>query len=206
MAEKSIVIFGAGKIGKEALLFYGQKVAFFIDNNADLWGTTVEGIPVKKVEEYIDVADCYRIVIASRYKDEMVEQLEKFGITEYIYFENRFKGYYWTSEVVVNPYAQEVRAKDEKHWNTIVKKEEDIQAINKKVDELSKGKHLFNHVEIETVNRCNGTCDFCPVSKNRDSREYREMTFDGRFKLCTEFIYDSIGDMQWKFGGDKFIS
>jgi radical SAM protein with 4Fe4S-binding SPASM domain len=34
---------------------------------------------------------------------------------------------------------------------------------------------LFNYVEIETVNRCNSTCAFCPVNKNADPREYHKM-------------------------------
>ncbi|MCD7898274.1 MAG: SPASM domain-containing protein [Planctomycetaceae bacterium] len=34
---------------------------------------------------------------------------------------------------------------------------------------------LFNVVEVETVNRCNGECQFCPVNKNRDPRTTRRM-------------------------------
>lgn len=34
---------------------------------------------------------------------------------------------------------------------------------------------LFESVEIETINRCNGTCPFCPVNKNSDTREYKKM-------------------------------
>jgi len=29
---------------------------------------------------------------------------------------------------------------------------------------------LFNMIEIETINKCNGTCKFCPVNRNNDSR------------------------------------
>lgn len=36
---KNIIIFGAGKLGIKAFLFYQERgVAFFVDNNADLWG------------------------------------------------------------------------------------------------------------------------------------------------------------------------
>lgn len=34
---------------------------------------------------------------------------------------------------------------------------------------------LFELVEIETVNRCNGTCAFCPANKNVDARPYKMM-------------------------------
>jgi len=34
---------------------------------------------------------------------------------------------------------------------------------------------LFQKIEIETVNRCNNTCSFCPVNKKDDPRTYRKM-------------------------------
>lgn len=39
-------------------------------------------------------------------------------------------------------------------------------------------KRLFSAVEIETVNRCNGKCAFCPVSAGNDQREYHKMSED----------------------------
>jgi len=34
---------------------------------------------------------------------------------------------------------------------------------------------IFSTVEIETLNRCNSTCSFCPVNKNVDTRKYKVM-------------------------------
>ncbi len=34
---------------------------------------------------------------------------------------------------------------------------------------------LFNVVEVETINRCNGECRFCPVNKHQDPRKIRKM-------------------------------
>ena len=34
---------------------------------------------------------------------------------------------------------------------------------------------LFQTIEIETLNRCNSTCSFCPVNKNADTREFKIM-------------------------------
>lgn len=34
---------------------------------------------------------------------------------------------------------------------------------------------LFRTIEIETINRCNGTCSFCPVNRNVDSRPLQLM-------------------------------
>lgn len=33
----------------------------------------------------------------------------------------------------------------------------------------------FDHVEIETLNRCNGDCAFCPASRGHDSRPFKKM-------------------------------
>lgn len=41
---KKIIIFGSGKLGKEALLYFGQdNVLFFCDNNQNLWGKEILG-------------------------------------------------------------------------------------------------------------------------------------------------------------------
>lgn len=34
---------------------------------------------------------------------------------------------------------------------------------------------LFSHVEMETFNRCNGNCAFCPVNRRADPRQPRKM-------------------------------
>ncbi len=34
----------------------------------------------------------------------------------------------------------------------------------------------FTHVEIETINRCNGSCSFCPVNHKDDPRPYSRMS------------------------------
>ncbi|MCC8181099.1 MAG: SPASM domain-containing protein [Planctomycetes bacterium] len=42
---------------------------------------------------------------------------------------------------------------------------------------------LFSHFEIETINRCNSDCSFCPVNKNVDTRPPR---------LMAEELFDSL--------------
>lgn len=37
---------------------------------------------------------------------------------------------------------------------------------------------LFGNIEIETHNRCNNTCSFCPVNRNDDTREYKKMSIE----------------------------
>jgi radical SAM protein with 4Fe4S-binding SPASM domain len=45
---------------------------------------------------------------------------------------------------------------------------------------------LFDRVEIETINRCNNHCSFCPVHNGADPRELSKMTDDTFNKIICE--------------------
>lgn len=45
---------------------------------------------------------------------------------------------------------------------------------------------LFQTIEIETVNRCNGTCKFCPINSIDDTRVYHKMSNELFEKIITE--------------------
>lgn len=52
---------------------------------------------------------------------------------------------------------------------------------------------LFKHIEIETFNRCNGECDFCPVNRHIDPRHAVKMSdelFDSIIGQLRELDYD----------------
>lgn len=51
---------------------------------------------------------------------------------------------------------------------------------------------LFRTIEIETINRCNGTCSFCPVNKNIDPRPLKLMDKE----LFTSIIHQ-LKDMNY---------
>ena len=51
----------------------------------------------------------------------------------------------------------------------------------------------FGTIEIETINRCNGECGFCPVSHGNDPREYKKMSCE----LFKKVIGD-LKDMEFK--------
>ena len=68
-----------------------------------------------------------------------------------------------------------IKEKDEKHYNIASAKINEI---------LSKPQMpLFYMCEIETINKCNGECDFCPVNRYDDPRE---------FKLMDEHLFYNI--------------
>jgi len=59
-----------------------------------------------------------------------------------------------------------------------------VEKVFARIDE--KGMPLFSRVEVETFNRCNGKCTFCPVNKNDDPRPLKKMTEEMYMKIVNE--------------------
>jgi len=59
-----------------------------------------------------------------------------------------------------------------------------IKEALEKVDKH--GVPLFSRVEIETINRCNASCTFCPVNKNDDTRPPAKMSSELFDKIINE--------------------
>jgi len=61
------------------------------------------------------------------------------------------------------------------------------RAVQKVFDRIDKqGMPLFSRVEVETINRCNGGCTFCPVNKNDDPRPLKKMPAELFEKIVNE--------------------
>lgn len=192
--EKDIIIFGAGKIGRMALLKYGDRVDYFIDNNAEIQRHRISGVIIKSVEDGISNIGQHTIVIASKHQNRMAEQLRGLGIDNFNFYLNDDRAYYETEELVINPYLDNLnRDMNEAQWNGMTERNCAISVINDMVEEMQGRDIMFDHVEIETINRCNGSCDFCPVSMGRDTREYKVMT-DELF----ERIICQLSDIHYK--------
>ena len=62
-----------------------------------------------------------------------------------------------------------------------------IKSVNSRVSSYDISKiPLFKSIEIETVNRCNGTCPFCPVNINEKQRPYAKMDSNLFYKIINE--------------------
>lgn len=89
---KTIVLFGTGNM----VLDYEKRTAgkyrpdFFVDNNAEKWGTMYRGIPVKPPQELLNISpDKLHLVICNNYFREIGKQLQGMGIQHYfIYSDN----------------------------------------------------------------------------------------------------------------------
>ena len=174
---KKIAIFGAGSYGRKAFReMGGDIVECFIDNSPAKQGTIYCGKAVRSLDEIKDDVENLDILIASIYSKSMENQLREHGITGYTVFEDYQHGYYETEELVVNPYETMEECFTEEAWSESEKMEYARKAVYDIVETFQGDQPLFDHIEIETVNRCNGTCSFCPVNRNEDPRPKAVMT------------------------------
>lgn len=65
---------------------------------------------------------------------------------------------------------------------------------------------LFKMVEIETVNRCNGTCSFCPANIHDESRPFQKMKAEVFYKIIDELKeIDYEGDVLLEVNNEPLI-
>lgn len=105
---------------------------------------------------------------------------------------NSFKqqAYYDYDEVVYPVHDKDKNdCCDEVRWNTMLEKNLYKNSINLYVEEAMKKVPIFEHIEIETINRCNGVCEFCPVNVHDDSRVRKEME-EGLFHKIIQELED----------------
>lgn len=194
---KNIVLFGAGYFGKEALKEYGEQEVFcFCDNDGARENQIVGGIAVKIFSKCVDEVRDMHFVICTKCYPEIITQLESDGIYDYEIYHGIIerKGYYSPKVLIENPYEKDLnRDLEENQWIEKNSGELQRESINKKVRQYVKQNHLFHHVEIETINRCNGGCSFCPVNCRIDPREKKVMTVE-LFKK----IIDELSEMNYK--------
>lgn len=183
------ILFGAGLYGKLALQKYGKDVSYFVDNNNKLQGQFIDGIEVITIEKLKEIYNDFEIIITTKYKDEVASLLKKNGIYKYKFYTLEDKRYYPTDEIIVNPYKTVSNQFLDQSEKGIQQK---VEEIDKEVEKLYLKNQLFNHVEIETINRCNGTCSFCPVSKGNDTRKLTQMSW----KLFQNII-DQLGEIDY---------
>ena len=94
--------------------------------------------------------------------------------------------YYDTDEIVFNPYLAETADKTEADWNKTVSDDLNKKSVRAYVNVVSKKVPLFEYLEIETINKCNGVCSFCPVNKLVDPRPELHMSTELYHKIIDE--------------------
>ena len=174
MCNEKYVIFGAGKWGKEALNKYGRKnVLYFIDNFIS--EKEVEHIPVVRLDHYKRDEHKPVIIIATMAWLDIVKQLKQNNLDNWIIYTPKFKSYFPEDVLVWNSYEHREECVSEEEYDKATGAQKRFLLVDSQVRELSQSKPLFNRIEIETYNRCNGVCNFCPVSVRWESRPEKKM-------------------------------
>ena len=159
----------------------------------DTIGTLVGDAAVEEIPDMF--FDGYIVISANdRYRE--LEVIAEHLVVDKKKIINPFaqESYFPKERLIFNPYEHDAlnRQKTEEQWNKETKKNQDIDTIYKLSEILNEYQPLFNHVEIETINRCNGKCSFCPVSVKHDIREKMVMS-DDLFKK----IIDDLAEMKY---------
>lgn len=172
---KKYVLFGAGQAGKNALEYYGdEKVICFIDNDKTRWGKNINGKRIISLEQYLKENIQGELMICASWENtcEIIEQLRANKIFDYMVFTMQLFEEY---DVMINQYER-FEGISESVWNERVQMDKNKAVISEYVKKIQGNVPLFNEVEIETINRCNGVCSFCPVNRNIDSRVEKKMS------------------------------
>lgn len=179
MSEKKTIIFGAGLFGKSALEERTDlQVDYFIDNSKNKQGNEYCGKMVISPEEALKYKDTHLILVASIYASSMVKQLKELGFKNYSVYLEPVHGYYESKELILNPYEAKPAVESEKEWIESENLKFARKAVYDEVENLHNEVPLFNHIEVETINRCNGICSFCPVNCKVDPREKAIMSVE----------------------------
>ena len=85
--SNKLIIFGSGKIGHEALVFFGsENISCFCDNNPKLAGTEKYGKPVISFEELKQKRAIVIIAVAGSASYAIAEQCEEYKVSDYIIY------------------------------------------------------------------------------------------------------------------------
>lgn len=178
-------IFGCGIKGREIFEELGRDaIECFIDNDCTKWNTLYKDIPIISLDDYVNSGKKEEILLpVAQYYSEVKKQLVDKGVQAFHIHQvqNRLAGI--PNVFISNPYENrddysDTYKKCKTIENRILIKDYSIQ--------LKSRMPLFKFIEIETYNRCNGICNFCPVSIQNETRIERKMTNELFEKIINE--------------------
>lgn len=157
---KYLTVFGAGNYAHLLCEYYGEKqikenVDAFIVSSLENNPVELCGVPVLEMSALPHAYYQGSLIIAlAKEKRDAVEALVKDRFSEVLYLE----------EFVEMSYLQ-----------TDIKRGRENELIEY-YKYFEEKQPLFKYIEIETINRCNGNCGFCPVNKNEVQRPFCRMS------------------------------
>lgn len=177
------LIWGAGNLGKQLLLDEGSnKISYFIDNNPEKQGEIISGVEVIDLKTYLKskTDDDMILIPYGGYALSVAAQLKALNISKKNF---RYKMCHKkdTNAFISDPYKYADGISYEYQKSEINRKLSNIYA-----KQLYEDNGLFDSVEIETYNRCNGLCSFCPVNAREDTRPEKKMAISLFEKIVSE--------------------
>ena len=180
-----IALYGTGSdamrlystINRSALLY----TEYIVDNDSsDMIGKKWNDHTVYQLNDVKEAIDCI-IIGSGRYHMAIEARIRKLlGDSVAILDPFKLESYNKKNILVINNYLNKAHEAmtEAAYIDRETQRTLHFDAINEYVAEVESMSQLplFAHVEIETVNRCNGTCQFCPVNKNIDSRPLSKMS------------------------------
>lgn len=151
-------------------------------------------VKLRNIDTYVGKSPLF---LVSTYKqrfsvETVIEQSQPGFIIINPYVQTRF---YNENVFLIDSYKYDKSIKTEEEWNRC--NENNIKSqrnqIKDYVDTVKENPVLFKYIEIETFNRCNGTCSFCPVNKLVDSRKEQKMEITLFKKIINE-----LHDMEYQ--------
>lgn len=183
---QKIALYGTGDYAESVLNVLGKsRVRYVIDDPKDgKVGAIWNGYTVKTIEEIAEEVDC--VFVGEQFPRGFVGNAlmrnipnRKFRIVDV----NEFQ--FGIRQLITNNYLHEgFEAKDEATYSErVVQNTEMNRQVSLYVSRISEMERipLFRNVELETHNKCNGVCSFCPANRNNDTRETQYMS-EGLFE------------------------
>ena len=194
---KSVSLYGTGKEAKDLWsdLKYMNfpQITYVVDrDDSNFQSKEWNGFHVNKIDDVMDKTDCV-MVGSARYHMAIDARLTRLGKDSFMILDPfRLRSYNKKNQLVINIYLKTgIENLTEEEFNQkSSERNNDFDAIAAYINEIEKMDSipLFGHVEIETINRCNGGCSFCPVSVQNDTRPFQVMT--------KELFEKIIGELQ----------
>lgn len=182
----NLVIFGAGTLGHKAIEKYGaDNIVAVIDNDQNKIGTIFDGFTIISLADFIKIRngdEKIYICATQKHIEEMSRQLIQEGIDNYFVLNLQL---FEDCDLIMNQY-ETFEGTSEQAWNDNIIEGKAREQVRNYVNENKDVIPLFHEIEIETINRCNGGCTFCPVNVKNDIRTERLMDENLFYKIINE--------------------
>lgn len=168
----TVYLYGAGEWTRRFLNYIGDDMKPYIeeilvldiDGNPD----NISGIPVRSIDSIVP-GDEVLILVTIYENKQIIENLHAIG----------FKNIISLKEIMPSKDFDDYRIRRN-------------HEIKRYIEYFKRENPLFRYIEIETINRCNGECSFCPVNKYEEQRPYCKMS-----KEMFATIIDELDDLEY---------